>query len=84
MIFSNNEKEKPLPIRTGQIAYFRNAFMINACPDNPVFMINTNFPQWRCLILFSEKQAEENNCYVNNNENLFTDFESGECVIGNI
>jgi hypothetical protein len=84
LIFSNTEEEKPRPVRTGQIAYFRNAFMINSCEDDPVFIINTNFPQWRCLILFSEKKAEEKNCYVNKHGNLFTDFESGECVIGNI
>ena len=57
LIFSNTEEEKPRPVRTCQIAYFRNAFMINSCEDDPVFIINTNFPQWRCLILFSEKKS---------------------------
>jgi hypothetical protein len=83
LVFSDKKEDKPKPVRTGQIAYFRNAFMINSTSHDQVYMVNSKFPQWRCIILFSEKKAEENNCYVNQYGNLFTDFESGECVLGN-
>lgn len=88
IIWSSEEKDKPIPRGRGQIIYVRNAFQINN-NSNPTFLLSAKFPEWRVIQLVNEEKSLAINNYVSPNGVLFTDgggyhYEPRSSVIGTV